>query len=384
MDTIAAQIGISARHLRRIFEAQWGISPLQYLQTRRLLTAKQLLTDTQLPMAHIATLSGFSSLRRFNACFAEHYRMEPRALRKHGRGDTAAPLMLKAAYRPPYDVTAMLSFFEQRAITGVEAVDPQRHTLARTLAVSSGDSIHLGWVQIQFIGGQCAITLRVSDSLANVLPEVLMRVRDMLDLDAGPLAINQLLDPHFPGTEGLRVPGTIDGFELAVRAILGQQVTVRAAQTLTNRLVQRFGVTLPTPLAGLSHLFPSPHTLASASADALGQIGIVRQRQRAIVALAQAVHGGELSLHAGAPFEATVAALEALPGIGPWTAQYIAMRALRWPDAFPAGDVALQTALGVRNAAHPAQAAEAASLQWKPWRSYAVLRAWAGSNVAIK
>jgi AraC family transcriptional regulator of adaptative response / DNA-3-methyladenine glycosylase II len=386
MAQLAEKMGISPRHLRRIFETQWGISPLQYLQTRRLLTAKQLLTDTTLAVSQVARLSGFTSVRRFNASFADHYRMEPRALRKAGAASSADPahsLLLKAAYRPPYDVAGVLQFFATRSIAGVEVVDLQRQTLARTLTLDAGGHHYSGWVQLQFMPTHSGVNVRVSESLADVLPTVLARVKALLDLDADPLAIADVLAPHFPGSDGVRVPGTLDGFELGVRAILGQQITVRAAQTLAARLVDRFGTALTTPIAGLTRLFPTPQALAQASGDALGQLGIVRQRQRAIVALAQAVSQGNLALHAGAPVPATLAALQALPGIGAWTAHYIAMRALRWPDAFPAGDVALQRALGVREDPHPAQAAEQASQVWRPWRSYAVLRAWNRLTIAI-
>jgi len=172
--------------------------------------------------------------------------------------------------------------------------------------------------------------------------------------------------------DGLRVPGCLDGFELAVRAILGQQITVAAARTLGQRLVEAFGEPLATPWPGLNRLFPTAHALAQASGDALGQLGIVRQRQTAIAALAQATAQGQLALDGNADVTTTLAALKALPGIGEWTAQYIAMRALRWPDAFPAGDVALQKALGVASE----REAERASQVWRPWRSYAVVRAW--------
>jgi len=201
-------------------------------------------------------------------------------------------------------------------------------------------------------------------------------VRQAFDLDAEPSAINAVLHAHFPDGDGLRVPGCFDGFELAVRAVLGQQITVAAARTLAQRLVDRFGEPVATTHTGLSRLFPLPLALAQASADALGALGIVKQRQRAIQALAQAVAVGGLQLGASADVPATIAALKALPGIGDWTAQYIAMRALRWPDAFPAGDVALHKALDVQNQKHPARAAEEKSQAWRPWRSYAVLRAW--------
>ncbi len=169
----------------------------------------------------------------------------------------------------------------------------------------------------------------------------------------------------------------MSGYELAVRAVLGQQITVAAARTLAQRMVDRFGEPIDTPFTHLTRLFPEPAVLARATGDALGQLGIVKQRQAAIVAIAQAVADKRLQLHGGADVQATIDALKALPGIGDWTAQYIAMRALRWPDAFPAGDVALHKALGVQGTPNPARAAQEASLAWKPWRSYAVIRAWA-------
>ncbi|MFM9879904.1 MAG: DNA-3-methyladenine glycosylase family protein, partial [Burkholderiaceae bacterium] len=184
----------------------------------------------------------------------------------------------------------------------------------------------------------------------------------------------------FPGGDGLRVPGCMDGYELAVRAVLGQQITVAAARTLAQRLIERFGEEVQTPFAQLTRLFPAPAVLAQAEGDALGQLGIVRQRQAAIVAIARAVSGQGLALHGGSDVPSTVAALKALPGIGDWTAQYIAMRALRWPDAFVAGDVALHKALVVQGEKSPARAAEAASQAWMPWRSYAVIRAWSAMN----
>lgn len=375
---LAARLGVSARHVRRIFEAQWGVSPLQYLQTRRLLTAKQLLTDTPLPITQVAALSGYASVRRFNAAFAEHYRLQPRQLRQASSppGDAGA-IVLKAAYRPPYDVAAMLDFFATRQIDGLEAVDPVEQTLTRSLALDVAGHAVRGWVQARFERASCTVVLRISASLAGVLPLVLARLRALLDLDADPWAINAVLEPDFPGTAGLRVPGCLDGFELGVRAILGQQITVRAARTLGARLVERYGDTLADAPAPVTRLFPTPQALCAASGEDLGRLGIVRQRQRALQALAQAMADGRLALHPGADVPATLAALQALPGVGPWTAHYIAMRALRWPDAFPAGDVALHKALGVQDAPKPQLAAEQASERWRPWRSYAVVRAWA-------
>jgi AraC family transcriptional regulator of adaptative response / DNA-3-methyladenine glycosylase II len=373
VDELAARLGVSDRHLRRIFEAQFGVSPMQYLQTRRLLTAKQLLADTDLPVTQIALISGYASVRRFNAAFVEHYGLNPTQLRREG-GRSAQAAEVRLGYRPPYDVQAMLGFFATRRIDGVETVEGTG--LARTLAMEAEGRTHSGWLQLGFDEARSHVVLRVSEGLRTVLPQVIRRVRAMLDLDADPQAINAVLHGDFPRGDGLRVPGALSGYELAVRAVLGQQITVAAARTLAQRLVDRFGEPVETPWPALRRLFPAPQALAQAEGDALGQLGIVRQRQAAIVAIARAVADRRLHLHAGAPLETTVAQLKELPGIGDWTAQYIAMRALRWPDAFPAGDVALHKALAVQGGKNPARAAEAASQAWKPWRSYAVIRAW--------
>ena len=371
---LAARLGVSDRHLRRVFEAELGVSPMDWLQTRRLLAAKQLLADTRLPVAQVALAAGFASLRRFNAAFAAQYRMSPTALRRDGSeakpGDGIAVTL---GYRPPYDVREMLQFLQQRGIAGVEQIDQSTHTVARTLRL---DDDTRGWIACRFEPEQHRVQVRVADSLAPQLPRVIARVRAWLDLDADPAAIHAVLGADFPALAGLRVPGTLDGLELAVRAVVGQQVTVAAARTLTTRLVERFGTPLATPIDGLTRLFPSPAALTAASGDELGQLGLVRQRQAAIHALAQAVSSGQIRLHAGADVAATMDALKALPGIGAWTADYIALRALRWPDAFPAGDVALQKALSPDGQRLTARAAEGRAERWRPWRAYAVIRAW--------
>jgi len=378
VQALADRLGVSDRHLRRIFEAAFGVTPMQYLQTRRLLTAKQLLADTALPVTQVALCSGFASVRRFNDAFVAHYHLSPTQLRRAGNGPAGAGTTVRLGYRPPYDVPTLGDFLRRRQVHPVELVTPGAADwrFARTLRVQSGGRAATGWLQAQFDPLHAQLVLQVSDGVREVLPTVIRRVRQAFDLDADPSAINAVLHAHFPDGDGLRVPGCFDGFELAVRAVLGQQITVAAARTLAQRMVDRFGEPLDTMLPGLSRLFPLPGALAQASADALGALGIVRQRQRAIQALAQAVACGALRLSASTDVPSTIAALKALPGIGDWTAQYIAMRALRWPDAFPAGDVALHKALGVQGQPHPARVAEDRSAAWRPWRSYAVLRAW--------
>jgi AraC family transcriptional regulator, regulatory protein of adaptative response / DNA-3-methyladenine glycosylase II len=374
VELLAARLGVSDRHLRRIFETTFGVSPLQYLQTRRLLTAKQLLADTDLPITQIALASGYNSLRRFNAAFVEHYGLNPTSLRKEGGQSSPQGIAIKLGFRPPYDVQAMLGFFRKRLIKGIEHVSPEGegNLIGRTLRIESGGKVHTGWMMGTFDEERSQVVLRVGDSLRDVLPLVIRKLRACLDLDADPMQVNAVLHDDFSHGDGLRVPGSMDGYELAVRAVLGQQITVAAARTLAQRVMDRFGEPIETPFPELTRLFPSAGVLAQASGDGLGQLGIVKQRQAAIIAIASAVAEGRLQLHPGADVQATIAALKALPGIGDWTAQYIAMRALRWPDAFPAGDIALQKALRVASA----KEAEAASHGWKPWRSYAVIRAW--------
>lgn len=383
---LADRLGVSDRHLRRIFESALGVSPLQYLQTRRLLMAKQLLTDTTMPVTQVALASGFASVRRFHAAFSGHYGLNPTQLRRsgtHGKSATGTKSThtLRLAWRPPLDITALLAFFEQRQLDGLEWVSPSsevpalRRTVRLSTACTGMPQETTGWLSAKFDAARHQVLLQTSDGLYPVLPLVIRRVRAMLDLDADPAAIHAVLHRHFPNGEGLRIPGAWDGFELAVRAVLGQQTTVAAARTLGQRLVEQLGEPVTTPWPGLNRLFPTPATLAAAGAGVLDQMGIVGPCQVAIVALAQAVDNGTLALHAGAPVGQTTAALRALPGVGDETVQYIAMRALHWPDAFAADDVALHAALNVHNHPNPARAATEASQAWRPWRSYAVLRA---------
>ncbi|MEN9538680.1 MAG: DNA-3-methyladenine-glycosylase II-like protein [Pseudomonadota bacterium] len=390
-ERLAARLGVSDRHVRRIFEEQFGVSPLQALQTRRLLLAKQLLTDTNLDMPQVALASGFASVRRFNAAFMAHYHLNPTALRQAASslaapGKTLTPaaaacIQMRLGFRPPYDVPALMAFLSKRSTACVEVVDAAHARVGRTVDLQIGAQRHLGWLWAEFPLKSHQVHLQVSESLAPVLPQLIGRVRQWLDLDADPTAIHATLKEAFPAGEGLRMPGSLNGFELAVRAVLGQQITVAAARTLAQRLVNRFGEPCPTPFEGLTHVFPSAHRLREASADSLGELGIVKNRQAAILALAHATADGRILLQAGADLPSTLEALTALPGIGDWTAHYIAMRALRWPDAFPAGDIALHKALGLDRAswgsAKAARAAEERSQAWRPWRSYAVMRAWA-------
>ena len=372
---LAARMGLSDRHLRRIFQTEHGVSPVQYLQTRRLLLAKQLLTDTRLPVSSVASASGFGSVRRFNAAFSEHYRMSPTRLRSavgNVAFDADAALAVTLAYRAPCDVEALLRFFAQRAIPGITQVAGR--TVRCSLRAGSVAAV-AGWIEAEFVVGAPLVRLRFAAELASASAAVNAAVRRWLDLDADPHAIDAAL-ADLPGAPGLRLPGSLDAFELCVRAVLGQQISVATACTLARRLVERFGAAIVTPWADLNRSFPAPPTLAAAPLDAIAELGVIRSRAAAIQALAGdwPAIAALLAPAAGAP--ALIERLCALPGIGPWTAHYIAMRTLGWPDAFPPNDVALLKAMRLRYGPLTPRAALAHASNWQPWRSYAVLRLW--------
>lgn len=381
---LAERLGVSDRHLRRIFQAEHGVTPLQYLQTRRLLLAKQLLTDTTLPVSQIALASGFQSLRRFNAAFAENYRMSPSRLR--GESDDAdAPraataddaVRVKLGYRAPYDVDAMLRFLALRAIPDVEHVDHTPTVRRVRRSVRAGTiSEAAGWIEAEFDPGAALVHLRFAPALAAASGRVVAAARRWLDLDAVPQTIDAAL-AAIPGADGLRLPGSLDAFELAVRAVLGQQVTVAAARTLAKRLADRFGEPIATPWgSSVTRTFPAPGTLAITPVERIAELGIIRTRAGAIIAIAQAWPTVAPLLAAHARAEPLIEQLCALPGIGPWTAHYIAMRALGWPDAFPPNDVAVLKAMKQLFGTTSQREADAHAQAWQPWRAYAVLRLW--------
>ena len=377
LEEIAGEFGLSSRQVRRIVRAQLGVSPLELVLTRRLLLAKQLLTETRLAVSAIAYASGFASLRRFNAAFRARYGMPPTRLRR-AAGEAAGSLpaaesvVLRLAYRPPFDWRSMLGFLRGRALHGIERVDDVAYL--RTVRIGS----HTGWAKVTPADGEGWLMVELAQALVPVLPALLGRLRDLFDLDARPdviaarLGADPTLAAAVAANPGLRVPGAFDGFELALRAILGQQITVSAATKIAGRVVERFGEPLVSPHAGLERLTPSAARLAGATEDELGELGVIRSRGRSIIALAGEVAAGRLRLAPGVDPQATMRQLVAIPGIGPWTAQYIALRALRWPDAFPKEDGALRKRLG---GVTPA-AAEALSLAWRPWRAYATLHLW--------
>jgi len=370
LESLASGLGVTARHLRRVFGEEFGVSPIEYAQTQRLLLAKRLLTDTRMPVIDVALASGFASLRRFNDAFRARYRMTPGGLRRDAASaQPAERLAFDLAYRPPYDWDSMLAFLERRAIPGVEHV--HRNAYRRTVRIPAAKPAS-GWIEVAPSRRRSALRVTASASLAHAVPALLARVKHLFDLSSHPEEIAAALGPLASAHPGLRLPGAIDGFEIAVRAILGQQVTVRAASVIAGRLVQAFGEPAATPFESLTHLFPTPAHLAALEPAGIAANGVIASRARAIVALAREMHGGRLALAPNEPVERALEKLAAIPGIGPWTAQYIAMRALAWPDAFPHPDVAVLKAMAE---AKPARALERAEA-WRPWRSYAVLHLW--------
>ena len=386
---LTAGTGYSGRQLRRLLRERFGVGPVEIVQTERLLFAKRLLQETRLPVIDVARSAGFGSLRRFNALFRTRYGLAPTGLRRENMKTMkthATPtdvLTLRLAFRPPLAWGNLLGYLARRAVPGAEVVVPGA-SYAWTVALGGTT----GWLRVSRAddGTASALNVEVPAHLSPVLPETLARVRRLFDLDANPTVVDAHLagagDPFLAGCvaarPGLRVPGTWEPFDLALRAILGQQISVAAATTLASRVAARFGRPLDEPApAGLTRFAPDARTLAAADPAELAALGLTKVRARAVVGLAQAAEAGALRFPAGTTHDAAVAALKELRGIGEWTAQYVALRALRFPDAFPDGDLGLRKAL-VPAGESPVSAAElrVRAERWRPWRAYAVIHLW--------
>ena len=374
VDELADGLGVSARHLRRAVAESLGVTPVELAQTRRLALAKQLLQDTRLSLADVAMASGFRSVRRFNALFRGRFGRPPSELRREAARPDAGrdAIELRLDYRPPLDWPALCAFLKARATPGVE--DVADGTYRRTVRLGSRS----GWVSVTADRERPALAARVAPSLSGALMPLAARLRAAFDLDARPDAVtahlsrDPLLRRSLRRRPGLRVTRAFDGFEAAARAVLGQHVSVRAATTVAGRLASALGDRVDTPFVGLGRLFPTPEAVAGAGEEALASLGMPGARARALGALAGAVRSGALSLEDHADAEVVREALTALPGIGPWTADVIAMRALGLPDAFPAGDLGIARALRTRSA----RQAEARAERWRPWRAYAAMHLW--------
>jgi AraC family transcriptional regulator, regulatory protein of adaptative response / DNA-3-methyladenine glycosylase II len=375
LDELALRLGVGVRHLGRFFTRHVGASPAAIAQTRRLHFAKQLLDETQLPITEVALASGFGSVRRFNDVFKAMYRRPPREIRKH-RGAGArqrddAEITLRLAYRPPYDWQHVYRFLSRRAISGVESVADG--TYARAVRTASGHA----FLEVRPVAGADALELRIRGGESADLLSLSSLVRRMFDLSADPAKITAALlrDPRLAALvaqrPGLRIPGSWDPFESGVRAIVGQQISVAAGRTLLARLVMRAGEPLADGAHGLTHLFPTPGSLARSN---LEDLGIPRARISALQGFARAVRDGAIAFNESS--ERMMHALLQLPGVGPWTAGYGALRGLGEPDGFPAGDLILRQQASSSASPLTARELEARAELWRPFRGYAVMHLW--------
>jgi AraC family transcriptional regulator of adaptative response / DNA-3-methyladenine glycosylase II len=408
LEGLAARLGIGDRQLRRLFRRHLGASPIAVAQTRRVLLAKQLLHETRMNMTDVASAAGFGSLRRFNDTFRRLYSKPPSELRRQAAetpgGDAAhASLTLTLSYAPPYDWAAMMEFFAARAIDGVEIVEPHRYR--RTISLDGVD----GTIDIRPLEDRPALATTIRFPSVRALPTILARIRRMFDLGADISAISRQLgeDPHLAplvaARPGLRVPGAWDGFEMAVRAILGQQITVSGARTLATRLVENHGRRFTSADGGgdtpssaasasasrdaadagavprLTHVFPEPERLVNAD---LAALGLPRSRAASLSGLADCVIGDPRIFRTDRSSEEAVSRLREIPGVGEWTAEYIAMRVLREPDAFPAADLGLLRAMAGADGVRPSpQALLEHAEAWRPWRAYAAQHLWSAPRL---
>ena len=381
LDELAGRLGCTDRHLRRVFIAEYHVSPVEYLQTCRLLLAKNLLTDTNLSVLDVAMASGFGSLRRFNDLFKKHYHLAPTALRKSMSQEKrhSSDVTLALGYRPPYPWEEMLRFLSGRSITGVDMV--RNGEYLRTVHIVTSENKHVyGWMRVGHRQEKNTLTVTVSETLLPVLPQVLSRVRHLFDLYCDPAAVYealQVMNEIRPAlcVLGTRLPGCFDPFEMSVRAVLGQQITVKAASTLAARIAHTYGTPVQTGTPGLTHVFPAPEDILALDGpieNHLGPLGVIASRARTIYELARAFHENSINFGVSAKPEDEIKKLMKIRGIGSWTAQYIAMRAMEWPDAFLETDAGIKKALPGYTSKELLQLAEA----WRPWRSYATINLW--------
>jgi AraC family transcriptional regulator of adaptative response / DNA-3-methyladenine glycosylase II len=378
------------------------VTPIEIAQTQRLLFAKQLLQETRLPITQLAFVAGFGSVRRFNAAFQQHYGLAPSTLRSAARripgeavdaAGSGGDIVLRLSYRPPLDWDTLAGYLAVRATAGVERVETVGGvaTYRRTVSWPSADGPIVGWLSVappkaSERGAQANVLVAtLSESALPMLMNATQRARELFDLDADPLRIaahlaeDALLAPELAAAPGLRMPGAWDRFELALRAVLGQQISVAGASTLSGRVARRFGPQIATPFPGLDRGAVTADILACADLADIAAIGMPRSRAATVRELARFAASGGLQMPFGTSLDDAVARLDAVPGIGPWTAHYIAMRALRYPDAFPSGDLGLRKALGALEscAAVPSETVlERRSHRWRPWRAYAAATLW--------
>lgn len=378
---LAGYLGCTDRHLRRIFMEEYHVTPVAYLQTYRLLMTKNLLTDTDLSVIEVAMAAGFGSLRRFNELFQKQYQLSPTSLRKEIKDgkEKRGEINVGVGYRAPYEWQKMLDFLFMRAIPGVETVRDGFYFRTVRQMDRKGKPI-FGWIKVGNKPQKNILSVTISESLITVLPHLLAHIRRLFDLYCDPEVVYEALscmNEIIPEVcvKGTRVPGCMEPFEMSARAVLGQQITVRVARTLAGRMAEKLGTQIETGIAGLNYVFPSPEDILKLEGrieDHLGPLGIIATRARTIQSLAHMFSSEKIDCSLFADPEKEIEKLMQLPGIGAWTAKYIAMRAIGWTDAF------LETDYGIKKALEPMTAKEMLTKaeEWKPWRSYATISLW--------
>lgn len=386
--------GVSTRHILRLFQQHLGVSPKDFIMTKRLLNAKSLLVDTTLKIADIAEIVGFGSVSRFNFAFKEHYQLTPTLLRKNKR-KTQDYMEVKLSYRPPYNWAVMLQFLKMRLIPGVEHVT-EDNIYRRSIRLVKEESNYSGWLEVKPDIAKNLVIVKVSKSLEKVLLDVIKVIRKAFDLDASP----ELMNSNLP--KGIRLPGCFDAFEMGTRAILGQQITVKAAHTLATRIVEKLGVEMSSPWDEVRYHFPSAEEVCQINSlnEVLGPLGVIKSRSHSISELSKAIASGYITFDTHHPEEEKNKLLS-LKGIGPWTAEYLAMRGMSWPDAFPVSDIGIKHGLAdklmdaeghlvlenskglskyVLNKVYEKHALEYAE-NFRPWRSYLTISLWYSLSV---
>lgn len=371
VEALAAEFELSSRQLRRVIMVEYGVTPLAIARTRRLLLAKQLLTDSDLKLVDVAFASGFASVRQFNRVFRQAYDLTPSTLRRARVVPADQGIPLRLGFRPPLAWDALTDFLVSRSDGRSQGLVDGLYV--RTVRIGPVT----GWLAARPVA-DTVLQVQLAPSLLHHLPTLQQPIRRLFDLDAEPVSIGQCLsgDPQLAPlvrrTPGLRLPGTLDGFELAMRAVLGQQISVKAATTLFRRVVETFGEVVETPFPNLDRLPPSAERIAALTREDLQACGVTGRRADTLMALARAVCNDALRLNRSADPDQTRRQLLALPGIGPWTTEYIAMRALGDPDAFPGSDLGLLKGAGARRPTD----LDTRSQQWRPWRAYAAFHLW--------
>ena len=370
VEALADRLGVGARHLRRLFLQHLGATPSAVARTRRLHFAKKLIDETSLPMNQVALASGFGCVRRFNAGIRDVYHRTPMQIRRLARQKTVEPenqYVFRLRFRPPYHWPGMLAFLAARATPGVEVVEAGVYR--RSISLNG----NRGYFEVSLDEGTHTLVARIQFGDPRALFFIVERIRAMFDVNADwsslatALRSDRELRKRLETAPGMRVPGCWNGFELATRAVLGQQVTVKGATVLAGRIARAFGE--PFSAGSLTHTFPAPEVLGDAE---LSSIGLPKARAATIRALARAVRDGQINFEGIIDIDQFLNRLCEIPGIGNWTAQYIAMRALREPDAFPSSDLGLLRALDLGTARELERRAEA----WRPWRAYAAMYLW--------